>query len=75
MGNNDYDPERFGRVLATLEAQNVVLAGLREDVNKIYGIIYKMQTDKGNASFEWIKILASAVLGAVCYFIAQKFMG
>lgn len=74
MGN-DYDPERFGKVLATLEAQNNVLAGLREDVNKIYGIIYAMQQSKNSSSTDWIKLVATAILTAMTYFIAQKFMG
>lgn len=73
MGN-DYDPERFGKVLATLEAQNTVLAGLREDVNKIYGIIYTMQQSKNSSSADWVKLVATAILTAMTYFIAQKFM-
>src|SRR5258708_32727764 len=71
---NDYDPERFGKVLATLEAQNAVLAGLREDVNKIYGIIYTMQNEKRSIHNDWVKLFASAIAGAVAYFVAQKFM-
>ena len=70
MGNADYDPERFGKVIATLDAQNVVLSGMRTDIDRIFSMIYAMQIDSRKGQGDWLKLLASAMLGAaMTYFL------
>lgn len=70
MGNADYDPERFGKVQATLEAQNAVLTDMRSDINRIFGMIYAMQNNSTTGQSDWLKLIVAALLGgAVSYFI------
>lgn len=70
MGN-DYDPERFGKVIATLEAQNVVLSGMRTDIDRIFSMIYSMQNESRRGQSDWIKLLVSAAIGAAITYLLK----
>ena len=81
-----YSPLEFGKVLATLQAQNVVLASMQADIKQLFAMIGDIQQQEVErcrietmkpvrADRDWLEILASALFGAVAYFIGARIMG
>ncbi len=86
MPEEKYSPLEFGKVLATLQAQNVVLANMQADIKKLFDMVGNIQQQEvercrhevikpARADRDWLEILASALFGAVAYFIGAKIMG
>jgi hypothetical protein len=83
MANDEYDALQFGKVLATLEAQNRVLAEMHEDIEKLFSMIHQMQqaesqrcreSKEKKSAGEWGREIIIAILGAVAYFVFDSLM-
>ncbi len=83
MANDEYNALEFGKVLATLEGQNKVLAEMHEDIEKLFSMIHQMQqaeTQRCRESKEkksvsdWGREIIIAILGAVAYFVFDSLL-
>lgn len=76
-----YDAQEFGKVLARLDGQDRSLARLEQEVHELAESVNKLTQvvcavpRETKANRDWIEILASAIFGAVCYFIGARLMG
>lgn len=76
-----FDPQEFGRVLARLDAQDKTLARLEQDMHELAKSVEKLMRAvcadprEKKEKRDWLEIFASAIFGAVCYFIGAKLIG
>ena len=76
-----YDAQEFGKVLGRLDAQDRALIRLEQEMhelteglNKLTQIVCAVPREKKEKR-DWLEILASAIFGAVAYFIGAKLLG
>lgn len=75
------DPLEFGRVLARLDAQDRTLNRLEQEVSEMREGITELKNmlcehdSRRKPKPDWMEILASAIFGAVAYFVGQKIVG
>lgn len=76
-----FDPQEFGKVLGRLDAQDRALIELKQELHELSISVNQLLRVTSAAPREtkekrdWLEILASAIFGAVCYFIGAKVMG
>lgn len=81
MSDDEYNALEFGKVIATLEAQNRVLAQMQSDIKRLFSMFDELHqqemdrcketTSKGG---EWGREIIAAILGAVAYFVFDFFI-
>lgn len=82
MPNDQINNFEFGKVIATLAAQDKILSEVHADIEKIYSMLYVMQQQEtrrtgetpGMKPSDWGRELVVAILGAVAYFILDHFI-
>ena len=82
-GDDRYDAKEMGKVIATLEAQNKVLAEMHDDIEKLFSMIHAMQMAETercrqakvvDTGHDWGREIVIALLGALAYFILDHFI-
>jgi hypothetical protein len=80
-GGTSFNPQEFGKVLARLDAQDRELHDIKQDMremkdamNKLMRVVSADPREK-KVKRDWMEILASALFGAVAYFVAAKIIG
>ena len=86
MSDEEYSALEFGKVLATLQAQNVVLASMQADIKRLFSMFDELHQQENRRCKEakaeketmkpsdWGRELVVAILGAVAYFILDHFI-
>jgi hypothetical protein len=78
---HEYDPEKFGAVLATLQAQTETLTQMRADITRLFMLVDAIKSDQAihrrrseSSKPDWLELIVGSVLGAVAYFILAHFI-